>query len=120
MSERSERAGRGRELALLWIALGAGPLAWLIDLETSYALAWWVCGRPLRPVLAAVTAGALALVAIGLGAAWLGWRTARRHAEGRPATRVRFLVAIGFGLSLLSLGLVLGGAVPKLFLGGCE
>jgi hypothetical protein len=59
-------------LPKLMFGFFAGPMAWLIDLEASYALVPWACAHHRRDVLFMIPAGALGLIAIG---AWVCWST---------------------------------------------
>src|SRR4051812_17953202 len=86
-----------------WLGLIAGPLAWALDEEISYALAGWSC-QVQRPLLTHfVSAAALALILAGAILSWRDWR--RRSdagpADNEPSSRARFLALGGFSLCLL-------------------
>ncbi len=120
MSETPGAAASGRKRLRPCMALLAGPLAWLVDLEASYALAHRACGGRVRLALHALSAGGLA-VAAGAGVrAGVAWRRARRFPAAGAPGRARFMAAVGLGVSGLAVLLLLAAAVPKLLLAGCE
>lgn len=77
-----------------WIALVAGPSAWLALQQGSGAMVYFGCAR--YGAAPAVTAGGLALAVCVLGAAW-SWRSARGAAPAR-----RFMARVGVGVAAVS------------------
>jgi hypothetical protein len=111
-----------RELWLLWGGVLAGPVAWLLELETSYAVTGWVCRSGHHWVLHAATAVALAIALGGAAAATGARRTFGRRSAEEPRTvgeRRSFLVVSGVGLSLMFALVIAATAVPKLVLSPC-
>lgn len=114
--ERTQPAPmRGRDVAL-WIGILAGPIAWAIDLELSYALvppaqaSGHKLGLHLATLAAAVIAAASALIA------WRVLGQIRRESESRrvePSARERFMAVSGIGLSLFFLLAILAMGVGK-------
>jgi hypothetical protein len=110
----------------LLAGLIAAPLAWIIQICTSEALASQACfpmGHPLSApaltsllrIVAAVSVGAFVLGCLGFAAAWTSWRAARTdldesNAAGFPerGRRTRFLALVGvLGSPVFLLGLLL-------------
>jgi hypothetical protein len=108
---------------LLLTGLLAGPLAWLLDLEVSYALASQACPDDHLSWLRLVPAAALALVAAGLVSAGVCFRRLRTHADeegGRPDDRAYFMAVSGLVMSALFALVILAGAIPRFLLGPCD
>jgi hypothetical protein len=110
-------------LTMLVAGVLLGPLAWLLDLQVSYALVKWACRADARSVLGVTAAGSLTLVTAG---AWLSWRCWRRlRAEASPeggglVDRSYFLALAGLGLNGLFALLVFASLVPRYVLSPCE
>ena len=105
-----------------WLGLVAGPLAWALDEEISYALAGWSC-QAQRPLLTHfVSAAALALILAGAVLSWRDWR--RRSevgtADNEPPSRARFLSLGGFFLCLLFGFAVAFDTVAKFYFDPCQ
>jgi hypothetical protein len=107
----------------LWLAVLIGPIAWLVYLQTAYALVPWACRRPTGGMIALLAAGgvALALSTAGLVAGWQAWRRIdrSREAAGAATTRARFIALTGIGTSALFVLVVVAGMLPLLLLAPC-
>jgi hypothetical protein len=107
----------------LWTGILAGPIAWALDLMSSYALVKPICRMQSAGMLALIPLICLVLVA---GGATLSWMALRRTAHdvpldgGRPRQRARFMAVLG----LTSCGLfalqILAGAIPPSVLNACQ
>jgi hypothetical protein len=87
-----------------------GPVAWALHLLASYAVVAAGCATGWNGTVPALVTVTLACAAASAGAAVVAWRD-RREAE----STARMLAAIGLGLALLFLGvIVLGGVVPAM------
>jgi hypothetical protein len=106
----------------LWLAIVIGPLAWLVYLETAYALVPWACRRPTGGMIALLAAGvlALALSTAGLVSAWQAWRRTNDAAVGTVSGRARFMALTGIGTSALFVLIVVAGMLPLLLLSPCS
>lgn len=106
----------------LWLAIIIGPVAWLVYLQTAYALVPWACRRPTGGLIALFAAGvlALALSTAGLATAWQAWRRADRTGGGTATGRARFMALTGIGTSALFVLVVVAGMLPLLLLAPCE
>jgi hypothetical protein len=106
----------------LWLAILIGPLAWLVYLQTAYALVPWACRRPTGGLIALLAAGvlALALSTAGLATAWKAWRRADPTDAGTATARTRFMALTGIGISALFVLTVVAGMLPLLLLAPCE
>lgn len=108
---------------VLWMAVLAGPLAWVLAEQVSYMTAATACwlGRPL--LLYLVELGTLGIA--GLGAA-IGWRRWRQQPDGSSEkgdtrdTRRRFMAIAGFWMCLGFALAILAFAVPPLLLRVCD
>jgi hypothetical protein len=105
-----------------WLGLVAGPLAWALDEEISYALADWSCHAQ-RPLLTYfVSVAALALIIAGAFLSWRDWqrRSNLGTADNEPSARARFLSLGGFALCLLFGMAVAIDAVAKFYFDPCQ
>lgn len=91
-------ASETRLNAVLWAGVLAGPVAWLVHLQTVYVLAVWACGGRGRAALHLVTLLCLAVTAAGIASAWRRWRSVGEWpsdwGHGRES-RVRMLSVLG-------------------------
>lgn len=125
--EKHEKSPKGDEKgigtgagALTYFGLFAGPVAWALDLQASYALVY-PAARWGKGVLHGATALAAALCVAGALASFVAHRRvpkgAREVEENESGVaRARFLSAMGIALSLAFLVLVVGMAIPKFVL----
>ena len=105
-----------------WIGLVAGPLAWALDEEISYALADWSCHAQ-RPLLTHfVSLASLALIIAGAFLSWRDWRSRGSvgTVQNEPPARARFLSLGGFALCLLFGLAVLFDTVAKFYFDPCQ
>jgi hypothetical protein len=117
----------GRAVALtrrrLWLAVLIGPLAWLVFVQTAYALVPSACTRPTGVMLFLQGAAALALAlsSAGIVAAWQAWQRADRSAPSvsTASARTRFIALAGIGAIGLLVLIVVAGALPLLLLAPC-
>ena len=107
----------------LWMAVLAGPLAWVLAEQVSYMTAATACwmGRPLLLYLVAL--GTLGIAGLGAVIAWSRWQ---RQPEGSSEkgdsrdTRRRFMAIAGFWMCLGFALAILAFAVPPLLLRVCD
>jgi small-conductance mechanosensitive channel len=121
---RDERGwfSRSPGIAALWTGILAGPIAWAIDLTSSYAIVQWTCSSQHTFVLHLVTLAALAITAIGAAAAFTGLQRAPEEATDdgpRPIDRGRFMALLGLLISAMFALLVISNDIPRLVLDAC-
>jgi hypothetical protein len=105
----------------LWSGILAGPIAWAIDLEASYALVHWTCFTRRIDVLHAISVGALLLTALGAGISWIAWQHARAlPADDDEIARARFMAMLGMWTALLFAGTIVAAAIPRWVLDACQ
>jgi hypothetical protein len=112
-----------RSMALLWVAVLIGPIAWFLHQQVGYGMATFACGRNGEVGLHVVTGIALLIIALG---AIIAWRSSVRlgrvgmvHGDGTVA-RSRFM-ALGAGLSsLFFTPVIIAQWVPTFFLRPCQ
>lgn len=92
-SKRSGSPSVGR----LWFGFLAGPIAWALHLNASYAAVPFLCGSRWSPVLHVFTALALGLAAAGFVSSVRSWQTAGKpsHARGGGIEGRSSLLSIG-------------------------
>jgi hypothetical protein len=118
----------GGRLAVLWLGILTGPIAWAALLETNYAMSYLACEQRHTWMLHLATAVALALVG---AAALLAWRAAPPVA-GDPGgdeasvdpretatVRARFMAVTGLALSAWFALVILSMEIPVLVLHPC-
>jgi hypothetical protein len=108
----------------LFAANLAAPLAWLLFLQTEYALVPWACRHGSRhpPALYAVAATAFATAAASALLAWREWRLGGRGLgdDGPPAGRIAFMALTGLGVSVLFALVILSASLPMLIFAPCD
>lgn len=107
---------------VLWTGILAGPMAWALDLTTSYALVKWICRSQNYAILQLITIVSLVVV---IGGATISWSALSRTAEdvptdgGRPRQRARFMAIVGLASCALFGLQILAGAVPHWMMDAC-
>ena len=110
-------------LMLLIGGLLLAPLAWFLDLQTSYVLVKWACAHDARAALLLAPVGSLSLIAVAAWMSWTCWRKLRGEGQldgGRMEDRSYFLALAGLAMSGLFTLLVLTSLVPRYLLSPCE
>lgn len=125
MDETGDREFKSaRVLLAQWAGLLAGPLAWLLQLQTGYTLIPWACAHDAHAIsLHVVTIAALLLTAAGGFVAWRGWQRAGREqpgGEGRAAARSRFMSILGLLTSAMFFLVILVQGSASFILHPCQ
>ena len=110
-------------IAAQWAGILAGPAAWLLDLQVSYAIVQWVCGGGPYVVLHLVTLGSLLIAAAGAFASFTALQRAagpEREDGSQPDERGRFLAILGLVSCAYFALVIVAGAVPRLVLDACR
>jgi hypothetical protein len=123
MAEFEQTVESGHTPAGLWWSLGAGPLAWAIDLGLSYVLTQHSCSTGHHYVLHLITAISFLIAASGAVAGYLQHKRLPREVteEGpRSWDRAYFQVLFGIVLSIAFAVVVIAGAIPRFILSPCD
>jgi hypothetical protein len=107
----------------LWTGILAGPVAWAMDLTTSYALVKWTCSSQRATALQAIALAALAMVAGGAVLAFgaLQRTTGATLADGDDSRqRARFMAILGLASCALFALTIVAGAIPWWVLDACR
>jgi len=110
-------------LAKLWFAFIAAPLAWLIDLEASYATVEWACAHHRRIVLFLIPSACLAVIAVAASLCWSAWNDLRREPDfegGSVEDRSRFLALIGLLMSATFALVIITTFIARYLLSPCD
>jgi hypothetical protein len=105
------------------VAFFAAPLAWLIDLEASYAIVPWACAHARRGVLFLIPAACLAVIAIGGSVCWSAWIALRRQSTldgGAVADRSSFIALLGLLMHATFALLIVTTFAARYLLSPCE
>ena len=108
-----------REIALLWMGMLAGPLAWMAQLALNYALTDWTCRSGHRWPLDLAFAVTLAVTEGGALAAWMVRRPSPPDRTDRMAARQVFQAWCGLGLCALFALAIAAAMIPRLYLSPC-
>jgi hypothetical protein len=110
----------------VWIAIIAGQLAWLCDLELGYLAVYWACGMHNRGPLLTIS---VVMFAVAAGSTLYSWRVLARTTHGSRADAERavadrfdierFLGQTGVLLGVLAVMLIIGMAIPRLTFDPC-
>jgi hypothetical protein len=106
----------------LWTGLLAGPIAWALDLTSSYALVKPVCRMQSAGMLSLIPLICLVLVAGGSTLSWMALRRTAHDAPldgGRPRQRARFMAVLGLTSCALFALQILAGAIPPSVIDAC-
>src|SRR4051794_27295319 len=121
-TKQKSEAGMPRDLAL-WAGVLAGPVAFALDEEISYAVTQNACSTGDHVFLHLASLLALCLIAAGAVSAW---RVFVRLPAGADQTRggewdrSRFMAIAGLVLCLIFTLFVIAEAVPRFILGPCD
>jgi hypothetical protein len=121
-TESTEYLRGGRGIAVLWFAVLAGPLAWMLGLNAEYSLVRVACAKDTNLSLHLVSLATLLLALAGGWVAWREWkRTGRRWPgeAGGPLARSEFMAAIGLLTSALFSLAIVTQWVASLFFNPC-
>jgi hypothetical protein len=108
---------------LLWITILAGPVAFVVDMQSRFALVQWACFHHREWVLSVISVTAFVAA---LSAAVLAWVTFTRlhHHDAlkhvAPLQRARFMAISGFILAAIFALSIVANGVPHLFLRACD
>ena len=117
----ADRYSHGTGLAVLWLALFTGPVAWAYDLTAGFVAAGSACGSQTRFWLHANTAGAALVVIVALLVAWRVHREVAHPEEGRAGSdRARFLAMAAVALNAGFLVVIAAMAIPRWLLHPCD
>ena len=123
MADVANNAAPHPHALALWTGILAGPVAWLLQMQTSYALVPWACATGHVFVLHLVTLAGLLIAAAG---AWLAWRDWRRFGKewpkgkGGPQMRRRFMAVLGLLTSVMFFLVILAQGIPSFILNPCQ
>ena len=112
-----------RAIWALWVGLLLAPIAFLLNLETAYALVPTACSSHRELPVHLVHLGCLLLAAGGLLTAWRSWRTLGATWPGEagdPLARSRFLAGTGLLVSAMFVLVILAQWIPSLLLDPCQ
>jgi hypothetical protein len=107
----------------LWIGILAGPIAWALDLTSSYALVKPVCRMESGVMLSLIPIICLALLAGGCSVSWVAFRRTAHDGPldgGRPRQRARFMAVLGLTSCALFALQILAGAIPPSVIDACQ
>jgi hypothetical protein len=108
---------------LLWIAIFAGPVIWMISFAARFSLTPWVCSKQWKPGLYLITILAVVIAVGSAGLAWAEWKQLGEEWPGQQGTslaRSRMMAISGVLLSSLSALLILSQGLADIVLGACE
>jgi hypothetical protein len=107
----------------LWTGILAGPVAWALDLEISYAIVKWTCAAGTETPFLVITVACLAMVAGGAAVSWRALRRTRGDVPedgGSPRQRARFMAILGLASSALFALTIAAAAIPWWVLDACH
>ena len=121
-AKEEERLREARGIAVLWFALLAAPVAWMLGLNADYGMVRVACAGNTALPLHLVTLATLVLAA---GGGWVARREWRRLGAGPPdeepgaVGRSRFMAAVGMLASALFSLAIVSQWLAKVFLHPC-
>lgn len=121
-TERTEHLRSARGIAVLWFAVLAGPLAWMLGLNAEYSLVRVACAKDSTLSLHLVSLATLLLALSGGWVAWREWTRAGRRdpgEEGGVIPRTRMMAVLGLMASALFSLAILAQWTASLFFHPC-
>jgi nicotinamide riboside transporter PnuC len=121
-TESTEFLRRGRGIAVLWFAVLAGPLAWMLGLNAEYSLVRVACAKDTNLSLHLVSLLTLLLAISGGWVAWREWKRTGRQGPGEGGgtlPRARMMVVMGLMASALFSLAIVTQWVASLFFNPC-
>ncbi|HKI04353.1 MAG TPA: hypothetical protein VKK31_20415 [Thermoanaerobaculia bacterium] len=112
-----------RRDVLLWLGVLAGPLAWILSEQLSYALTPTACASKSELLLHLASLAPLLLAAAGGALAWSRWKGLAEGSteKGDPeGSRERFMAISGMAACAFFALVIVATWVPNLVLGACE
>jgi hypothetical protein len=112
-----------REIRALWVGLLLPPIAFLIDLETAYALVPTACASRNELPVHLVHFACLLLAVLGGFTAWRWWKLGGATwpgEEGGPVARSRFMAGVGLLVSALFALVIVAMWIPSFVLDPCQ
>jgi hypothetical protein len=123
MEAPAQAVEEGRTLALLWIGILAGPLAWAFDEVVGYSATAHECSTGHMFLLHSLTVGGLLVCAAGLLCAWNAWnryRASNGSAVNGRLDRIRAMAIAGIALSSAFALVIVATQIPKWILSPCD
>src|SRR4051812_12866113 len=124
MPEHAEaKYTEGRGVALLWVIIVAGALAWAVHLELAFMLVPWACATGLYGYLWLVVFVALCVPALAAFVGWRIWNEAGGEWPGdepAPIGRIRFMAATAMVLNLMFLLAIIAQGIPEFIFNPCQ
>ena len=120
--QAGERYQEAAGIAVLWLVVLAGPLAWLLGLTAQYSLVRVACAKGTMLPLHAVSVATLALALGGAAVGWREWRRTGRQWPGEgdgTLPRSRFMVVLGLLASAFFTLVILAQWLTNFFLNPC-
>jgi hypothetical protein len=117
----TERAPVGN--TALWTGVLAGPITFMLLLETNYVLEEWACRVGYWWPMHVVAAVATAIAVLSLLLAWRNWVAAGREwptDAGGSVERARFMGALGVLTSFGFVLVMIAQWIPVMILGPCQ
>lgn len=104
---------------VLWTCILAPPTAWMLNLETNFALAPLACTTGSKFMLQAVSAVALIIAITSAVTSWMQWE--KLPVEHNPTQqRARTLALSGILLSAMFALVIIAQTLPHFILSPCE
>jgi hypothetical protein len=123
MEAPTQTVEEGRTLALLWIGILSGPLAWAFDEVVGYSATAHECSTGRMFLLHSLTVAGLLVCAAGLLCGWSAW-THYRSSEAPPLNgrldRIRAMAIAGIALSSAFALVIIATQIPKWILSPCD
>src|SRR4051812_19338848 len=108
---------------VLWLAVLAGPIVWMVSFGANFALVPWACTLKWKPALYAVSALAFAITAGSGYVSWNEWHRLGRELPGEAGgaiPRSRALASGGVALSAMFALVIAAQTIVEVMLGACE
>lgn len=99
------------------------PLAWLVDLQISYAIVKWACAHDQRGLILMIPVFSLAVIGLSTWLLWSRWTKLRyvaRADSGGEVDASYFVAVIGLLMNATFALLIVSSLAPRYFLSPCE
>jgi hypothetical protein len=102
----------------LWSGLLLAPVAWLLQMEISYALVPWSCSHNQRSALYITNLFFLIMSGAAILISWKNWRSIAE--DNIAGNRARFMAVLGILIACVFSLVIIAQGIPRFIITPCQ